>query len=263
MLATGLIPDASTTPLLGMFTFFLFIVVVRTQITYWLARTLTERAVTRGEPRSPLLRRFKRWLTEGGVDSGVAALNRWGLLVVPLSFLFTGTKTVVNAAAGVTRMPYGRYTAAMLVGCVTHATIYATIGWAAWTAVVSAAAGSPWALLVLVTAVAAVVAGVVLHRRHKLARRSRTELDGAGGPLQAVRELHGRAAEAHDAGLPYGTHVAGEYGPPRMPGAPASPAMSVSSGDNADPPGPGDLATGTTTPEDPSGHPSGRSTAAP
>ena len=74
-----------------------------------------------------VLRRFKRWLTEGGVDSGVAALNRWGLLVVPLSFLFTGTKTVVNAAAGVTRMPYGRYTAAMLVGCVTHATIYATV----------------------------------------------------------------------------------------------------------------------------------------
>ncbi|WP_102508049.1 DedA family protein [Sanguibacter massiliensis] len=261
MLATGLIPDAATTPLLGMFAFFLFIVVVRTQITYWLARTLTERAVTRGEPRSPLLRRFKRWLTEGGVDSGVAALNRWGLLVVPLSFLFTGTKTVVNAAAGVTRMPYGRYTAAMLVGCVTHATIYATVGWAAWTAVVSAAAGSPWALLALVAAVAAVVTGVVLHRRHQLARRSRTELDVAGGPLQAVRELHGRAAEAHDAGLPYGTHVTGEHDIPTEHDVPTEPDASSARSDRTS--GPADAQNRTSLPEEPSGHPSGRSTAAP
>jgi len=164
-LATGLVPDASTTPLVGMFAFFLTVVVVRTQVTYWLARTLTERAVVRAEPRSALLRRFARWLADGGVDSGVAALNRWGLLVVPLSFLLPGTKTVVNAAAGVTRMPFGRYTAAMLVGCVTHATIYATVGWAAWTAVVGAAAGSPWAVPALLAAATLVAATVLVHRR--------------------------------------------------------------------------------------------------
>lgn len=224
MLPAGLVPDASTTPFLGMFTFFLVVVVVRTQVTYWLARTLTDRAVTRGEPRSATLRRFRRWLTEGGVDSGVAALNRWGLLVVPLSFLFTGTKTVINAAAGVTRMPFGRYTAAMLVGCVTHSVIYATVGWAAWTAVVSAAAGSPWALLVLVVVVAAVVATIVAHRRHKLARRSRTDLAASGGALAAIRELHGRAAEAHDAGHVYGTAVTGEQHDAARPGATSSDA---------------------------------------
>ncbi|MGP7961300.1 DedA family protein [Sanguibacter sp. A247] len=189
-LALGLVPDASTTPFIGMFAFFLFIVVVRTQLTYWLARVLTERAVTRGTPRSSALRRFNAWLTNGGVDSGIAAIHRWGIIVVPLSFLFTGTKTVINAAAGVTRMPFGRYTAAMLVGCLTHATIYATVGWAAWTAVVHAAAGSPWAFLIFVAALAALLAAVVVHRRGRRARRAQHDGTAVSGALGAVLGIH-------------------------------------------------------------------------
>lgn len=210
-LALGLVPDASTTPFIGMFAFFLFIVVVRTQITYWLARILTERAVSRGAPRNGALRRFHGWLTGGGVDSGITAIHRWGIIVIPLSFLFTGTKTVINAAAGVTRMPFGRYTVVMLVGCLTHATIYATVGWAAWTAVVHAAAGSPWAFIAFVVALVAIAVTAVVHRRGRRARRTQNGAAPMSGALGAVLGIHEHGDAAHHDGTDEagGSHQSG------------------------------------------------------
>ena len=48
-----------------------------------------------------------------------------------VSFLTVGLQTVVNAAAGLIRMPWIRYTVAMLIGCIAWAAIYATVGIAA------------------------------------------------------------------------------------------------------------------------------------
>ena len=63
-----------------------------------------------------------------------------------MSFLTVGLQTVVNAAAGLIRMPWVRYTIAMLIGCVAWALIYATVGIAAVEACIALAAHSPWAL---------------------------------------------------------------------------------------------------------------------
>jgi membrane protein DedA with SNARE-associated domain len=155
-----------------LFAFFFAVVLVRTQATYWLARLAAtwsaDEGRTGGAPagragggarlRPRWVLRAGGWLRRVSEGRGLRAVQRWGLLAVPASFLATGTKTAVNGAAGLLRMPFGRYTAAMLVGCALHATIYATVGWAAWTAAVSAATGSVWGA----AALAGLALGVVV-----------------------------------------------------------------------------------------------------
>ncbi|MGN6408962.1 MAG: DedA family protein [Curtobacterium sp.] len=139
------------------------VVSCRAQATYWLARV----AVT-GVARS----RWGRWLDSAAVRRGSALLDRWGLPVVTISFLTVGLQTVVNAAAGVARVPWWRYTIAMLPGCVAWAFVYATVGialfWAAF-------AGSPWGIVVLVALAvgAAAVLWTVRRRRRVAADTSR------------------------------------------------------------------------------------------
>ncbi|KTR11725.1 DedA family protein [Curtobacterium luteum] len=136
----------------------LVIVFCRAQATYWLARL----AVT-GASRS----RWGRWLDSAAVRRGSALLDRFGLPVVSVSFLTVGLQTVLNAAAGLARVPWWRYTVAMLVGCIAWAFVYATVGLALFWAVLAAFAGSPWGVVAIVVVVAAGAAGwVVFRRRH-------------------------------------------------------------------------------------------------
>ena len=160
-------PDLDGAPFVAIFCFFFAIVFVRTQATYWLARLVVVQTVGRTAPRNRVLARAHTWSQSPAAARGIAALNRWGVLAVPLSFFTVGFKTVVNAAAGLTQMPVRRYLPAMLVGCVIHATIYATVGWAAWEAALAAAAGSPWGVAALVALLLAVGAGVWWARRRR------------------------------------------------------------------------------------------------
>lgn len=139
------------------FAFFFAVVLVRTQATYWLARAVATQALTRITPRSRLMTKAQRWSAKDSVQYGMRLINSWGVIAVTLSFFAFGLKTVVNGAAGLTRMPFGRYLPAMLLGCLIHATIYATVGAAAWGAALSALAGSPWGALGLLAVVAVVV----------------------------------------------------------------------------------------------------------
>lgn len=137
----------------------LFVVVLlRAQATYWLGRGLTA-----GTIRSGFGARLGRRLSGPRLARAVGYVNRWGPIAVTLCFLTVGIQTMVNLAAGLTRMPFGRYTLAMVPGCVAWALIYATIGLTAFYATVAAAAGSPWALAGLLAAAAAAV--LVVRRR--------------------------------------------------------------------------------------------------
>ncbi len=137
-------PDAlDGAPFAALFAFFFAIAFVRTQATYWIARLVTTWTLDRTRPVKPWVARVHAWLSGRSAARGIETVRRWGVLAVPASFLATGTKTVINAAAGVVRMPFGRYLAAMTLGCMVHATIYATVGWAVWTAAFAAATGSP------------------------------------------------------------------------------------------------------------------------
>lgn len=151
-------------PFWGLFAFFFAVVLVRTQATYWLARLVAGWSADERRRRPGWVLRAGGRLQRVSAGRGMRVVQRWGLLAVPASFLATGTKTAVNGAAGLLRMPFGRYTAAMLVGCALHATIYATVGWAAWTAAVSAATGSVWGAAALAV-LALVVVVLVLRAR--------------------------------------------------------------------------------------------------
>lgn len=134
------------------------VVLCRAQATYWLAR-----GAVAGASRS----RWGRWLDSAAVRRGSALLDRWGLPVVTLSFLTVGLQTVMNAAAGIARVPWWRYTLAMLPGCVAWAFIYATVGIALFWAVLATFAGSPWGVVVLVALVVAGGVGTWSVRRRR------------------------------------------------------------------------------------------------
>ena len=113
------------------------IVCVRAQATYWAGRGLTA-----GARRTRLADRIDNPRTTRVTD----ALNRWGAPLVTLSFLTIGFQTAINAAAGITRMRWPRYTLAMVPGCLAWAAIYATVGLAAaqaWIALAARSAGHP------------------------------------------------------------------------------------------------------------------------
>ncbi len=159
-------------PFAGVVAALFVIVLLRAQGTFWLGR-----GIAAGTIRSPAGRRLALRLSGPGLSRAVAFLNRFGLVAVPLSFLTVGLQTMVNAAAGLMRMPWPRYTAAMIPGCVAWAFIYATVGMTAFYAAVAAAAGSPWGVTIVVV-LAGLVVGIVLHRRRWSAGRAPGE-DGS------------------------------------------------------------------------------------
>ena len=132
------------------------IVMCRANLTYWVGRG----AAAGG--RATRLRRFLDGPTMARAERFSA---RWGAYAVPVSFLTIGIQTAVNLSAGATRMPLRRYLPAVVLGCAMWAVIYATIGLAAFEALVLAAARSPWALVALAIVAAAVGVLVVVRRR--------------------------------------------------------------------------------------------------
>jgi len=134
------------------------IVLLRAQATYWIGR---------GVIAGALHTRFADKLTGPRTTRAIDLLNRWGPPVVTVSFLTVGFQTVANAAAGLIRMPWVRYTVAMMVGCVAWALIYATLGFAALDAATALAAHSPWALVAAIVLVVAVVVVLFVARRRR------------------------------------------------------------------------------------------------
>ena len=149
------------TPFAVTFAALFVIVLIRAQATYWLGR-----GVTAGVLHSRWADKF----TGPRTTRAIAALNRWGLPLVTVSFLTIGFQTVVNASAGLIRMPWIRYTLAMLIGCIGWAAIYATVGIAAFEASLALAARSPWALAAVVAALITAAIAVVIARRRRAAR---------------------------------------------------------------------------------------------
>lgn len=145
-------------PFVLAFGFLLIVVFFRAQGTYWIGR---------GARAGAMQTRLAGRLTGPRMTRATAALNKWGWPLVTVSFLTVGLQTVVNAAAGIARMRWPRYTLAMLPGCAAWAAIYATVGLAAfeaWVALSVRSAWAPWTIpAVLVPA--AVIFVVRLRRR--------------------------------------------------------------------------------------------------
>ena len=103
------------------------IVMLRANATYWLGR-----GIAAGARRT----KAAKLLDSRHYERGASWLNRWGAPAVSLSFFTIGIQTMVNLAAGVTRMPLRRYLPAVISGSVIWAFLYGTVGFIGWAAVV-------------------------------------------------------------------------------------------------------------------------------
>lgn len=123
------------------------------------ATYLVGRAIGSGATRH---RRLHAVVESNGFRRAGAALNRWGPPLVSLCFLTFGFQTLVNLAAGVTKMPPKRYVPALAVGAMLWGFLYATVGFVtvlAWYRVYQR-----WpavALVILIVAVLALVTFIV------------------------------------------------------------------------------------------------------
>lgn len=137
----------------------------RGQATYWLARLTTEQTLRHTRPIRGWRAGLHGWLQGVGLAKGRRALQRWGLVMVPLCYLTVGLQTLVLAAAGVMRIRWLLFSMVQLPGAIAWAVIYATIGFAAWATALDAAAGSAWALAALGVGALALVVGVGARRQ--------------------------------------------------------------------------------------------------
>ncbi|GAA5230199.1 DedA family protein [Arthrobacter cryoconiti] len=149
-------------PFLWAYVILFCIVMLRSNATYWAGR-----GIAAGGRKT----RMQRYLDSPAVARAEQSIARWGAPAVSVSFLTIGFQTAVNLAAGFGRMPLRRYIPATVVGAMAWAGIYATIGLAAFDAAIAAAAGSPWALAILLLTVGAALLAIHLirvSRRRKL-----------------------------------------------------------------------------------------------
>ncbi|MBK8459431.1 MAG: VTT domain-containing protein [Micropruina sp.] len=121
----------------------------RANATYWLGRLAVA-----GAERTPAA----RLMASVGYRRAVDRLNTWGAPAVSLSFLTIGIQTLINLAAGATRMPLLRYLPAVTLGSVIWAFLYATVGFAGMDALSALYSRSPGGAVALGLASAGLLA---------------------------------------------------------------------------------------------------------
>jgi membrane protein DedA with SNARE-associated domain len=150
------------------------VALLRGQVTYWVARVVTEQTLRHTAPTTGWRAGVHAWLGGEGVARGRTSLQRWGLVMVPLSYLTVGFQTLVLAAAGLIRIPWLRFSLAQLPGAAAWGLIYSTIGFAVWGAAIAALAGEPLAVAALAALLLVAVTTVLLGRRRRESLRVET-----------------------------------------------------------------------------------------
>ena len=134
----------------------LFVIVfLRANGTYWLGRGMTA-----GAQRT----RLARLLESKHYANATRWLNRWGAPAISVSFLTVGIQTMINLAAGVTRMPLRRYIPATIVGSIMWAFVYGTVGFVSFVALQRLWTLSPVAVVAIGLVVVAGAAWLLLSR---------------------------------------------------------------------------------------------------
>lgn len=145
----------------------------RGQMMYWLGRGVTESALRTSRKhqqsesvvRTGPLRKTMLWLDRGGADPGVRAIHRWGLVMVPLSYVTVGFQSMVQAGAGILRISWWKYLFAQLPGAFVWGLFYATGGFLVWKYLFSQAQTYPYRAAAVFVALVAVIAVIVRYRR--------------------------------------------------------------------------------------------------
>lgn len=139
----------------------------RGQMMYWIGRLASNQSLNRLASRYRWAAHMDDLLNQGGADPGLRAIQRWGLVMVPLSYLTVGFQSMVQLAAGLLRITLLWYALAQIPGALAWAAIYSTIGFAVWNAALAAATGSPVAIAVIATVTLAMITIIWLRRRQR------------------------------------------------------------------------------------------------
>lgn len=161
---------------LPFFILMLTVAVVRSQAIYWLGRAVPVLAQKYGKT-SERIAKLDAWLNGDQVRRGTEVLERWGIIVIPLSFLTIGIQSLIQAAAGMARMRWWLYTLAAMPGVVAWAIIYGAGLSVGWHTTAAALSGNRWAITALV---AFAVLIIVLRARKK--NRGENEVLKQGDP---------------------------------------------------------------------------------
>ncbi|RQN10225.1 hypothetical protein EHW97_00770 [Aeromicrobium camelliae] len=115
---------------------FFVVAVLRAGGTYLIGRGVTAGLVQWRRPNERVLAMMDR-------------VGRWGPPAVTVSFLTVGVQTAVNLAAGLIAMPWPRYLMGLIPGAALWASIWSTIGMAAFMAALAGLRGEPLVLVAL------------------------------------------------------------------------------------------------------------------
>ena len=178
-------------PWLGVYLFFLFGALARSQAVYWLGR-----GVAAGVLRS----RWKERAESPQVRRATASVERWGMPIVPAAFLTVGFQTAVFLAVGLLRVRWLRYTLWALPGCLLWAALWGGGGLAAFAGASELARRSPLLLAAVVVAVGMLVTvvTVLVRRRREGGRAAATpgrDAEPAPGPAPVPADAADRPAE--------------------------------------------------------------------
>lgn len=163
-------------PVLGIYLFFLFGAVARSQAIFWLGR---------GVAAGALRTKWRERAESESVRRATRTVERWGMPVVPAAFLTVGFQTAVFFAVGLLRVGWLRFTLWSIPGCLVWAALWGSGGIAALAGARELADRSPWLLAAALTAVGALVAFVI----RRVRRRRGRHLDPA--PTEHLDETDG------------------------------------------------------------------------
>lgn len=157
-------------PFIWIAAFLSVVVFFRSQGTYWLARLVTTGFLSSAKhSHRRWVIRLRKWVEGASVRRGMDAVDRWGLIIIPLSFLTIGFQTVVHAGSGVLRLRWPVYTGVAVPGYIAWGTLYASIGVGLFKTGHALAAGKTWALTMM-TVFVIMLAILFMIRRAKVAR---------------------------------------------------------------------------------------------
>jgi membrane protein DedA with SNARE-associated domain len=149
-------------------------VAVATLFTVALLRAGATYALGRAAQTGARRTRVARLMARPGFARVQDLVARWGAPVVTVSFLTVGIQTLVNLVAGMTQMPLRRYLPALALGSVLWGFLYATVGFATFSAWRELYARYPTTTVVITVVLAA---GLVAYVLRQVQQRRSERLD--------------------------------------------------------------------------------------
>jgi membrane protein DedA with SNARE-associated domain len=169
-------------PVLGIYLFFLFGAVARSQALYWLGR-----GVANGLLRS----RWGERLDSAQVHRAVSSIERWGMPIVPLAFLTVGFQSAVFSAAGLVRVHWLRFSLWSIPGALVWAAVWGGGGMAVVAGGLALPRQEPWVAALVGVLVAVALLLLVLRQRRR--RQQQSVLDHLAGSGTRGRPPEGGA----------------------------------------------------------------------